>query len=79
MTSWLQKSNDNGYKPTADDAVTAVKPSGAQTCSSKKRKFSETNETNHTKKPTYNKIFFATWFQLFNNKKQLASTTLFDL
>ena len=49
---WLKKSNDDGNKPTADDAEATFEADTTLTCRSKKRKFNEKNEASHTKKRT---------------------------
>ena len=70
MDSWLKKSNDNGTKPIADDVETAVKTNVTLKCNSKKRKFSEKNETSHTKKRSYNDSFLQCGFTFITENSE---------
>lgn len=72
MDTWLKKSNGNGNKPTADNVKAAIEADTTPTCISKKRKFNEENEANHTKKRTYDEIFLQCGFTFIseNNEHQ---------
>ena len=57
MDSWLNNSNYNSNKPSAEVVKAAIEAAATPTRSSKKRKLNEKNEASHTKKRMYTENF----------------------